>query len=302
MSSSRIALCAVSVTNVPFVRGLLANGVKIDAIVTIDAETARRNKVAGYHDYADIAAEHGLPLYRAQRYDLTAGQDIDFFRARSFDMIVQGGWQRLFPQAVLDTLSIGAIGLHGSADFLPKGRGRSPMNWSLIQGRRRFLLHLFLIRAGVDDGDVIDVADYDINEFDDIETLYMKLSIVNLRMHLRVLPALAAGRIEPRPQAGAPSYFPKRSEADGEIDWEEKDVFEIHDFVRAQTRPYPGAFARLAGQWTRIWKAQPFDTRITYPGRAYGEIVETFPRGLVVNCRGGLLLITEWETLASKPG
>lgn len=302
MSSRKIALCAVQVTSLPFVEGLLKNGVVIDRIVTIDPETAERNKVSGYHDFGDFAASRGIPLHRARRYDLTAPEDIDFFRAHRFDVVVQGGWQRLFPEAMLDTLSVGAIGLHGSADFLPKGRGRSPMNWSLIEGRKRFLLHLFLIRPGVDDGDVIDIADYDINEFDDIDTLYMKLSIVNLRMHLRVLPDLLAGRVVPRPQVGKPSYFPKRSEADGLIDWEEMDLFEIHDFIRAQTRPYPGAFAELGGEWVRIWKAQPFDTRIAYPGRLYGEIVETFPRGLVVNCRSGLLLVTDWETLSHRPG
>ena len=44
-----------------------------------------------------------------------------------------------FPEEILNTLSIGALGLHGSADMLPKGRGRSPMNWSLIEGKKRFL-------------------------------------------------------------------------------------------------------------------------------------------------------------------
>lgn len=300
--SGRIVVCAVQGTNVPFIRGLMDNGVRIEQIVTIDEALARRNKVAGWHDYSDIAREYGVPLRHIQRYDLTAEADRRFFEERKFDIIVQGGWQRLFPAAILDTLSVGAIGLHGSADFLPKGRGRSPMNWSLIEGRRRFLLHLFLIRPGVDDGDVIDVEDYDINAFDDIDTLYMKLAIVNLRMHLRNLPRLLAGKVEPRPQVGEPSYFPKRSEADGEIDWESMDVFAVYDFVRAQTRPYPGAFARLDGGWARVWRAQPFDTRIAYPGRLYGEVVERFPRGLIVNCRGGLLLVTEWERLGARPG
>jgi methionyl-tRNA formyltransferase len=301
MSAERIALCGVHVTSEHFVRGLLANGTAVDHIVTITEERAAANKVSGWFDYAPIAREHGIALHYAERYDLKASADREFFEKQRFDIIIQGGWQRLFPPEVLATLSIGAIGLHGSADFLPKGRGRSPMNWSLIEGRRRFLLHLFLIKPGVDDGDVIDIEDYDINEFDDIETLYMKLSIVNLRMHLRVLPRLAKGDIVPRPQAGTASYFPKRTAADGLIDWESSDVFEIHNLIRAQTRPYPGAFARLDGRLTRLWRAQPFDTRIIYPGRGYGEVVESFARGLVVNCRGGLLLVTDWEEMDAVP-
>lgn len=298
----RIVLCGVHVTAVPFVRGLAAAGVCITQMVTISEESGRRNKVSGWYDFRELGRELGIPVHVAERYDLRSDADRAFFEAGQFDILVQGGWQRLFPEQVLRSLRIGALGLHGSADFLPKGRGRSPMNWSLIEGRRRFLLHLFLIERGVDDGPVIDIADYDINEFDDIETLYMKLSIVSVRMHLRAMPRLLRGEVAPQPQSGTPSYFPKRSEADGRIDWEEMDMRAVYDFVRAQTRPYPGAFAPLEGRWVRIWRCQPFDTRITYPGTDYGAVVERFPRGLVVNCRGGLLLVTEWEPLLAPLG
>lgn len=299
MSARRIALCGVHVTSEPFVRGLLRHGIRIDRIVTIDEAKGAANKVSGWFDYRKIADEFGIPIHYAERYDLKSEADRRFFAEQRFDLIVQGGWQRLFPEDVLATLSIGAIGLHGSADFLPRGRGRSPMNWSLIEGRRRFMLHLFLIKGGVDDGDVIDIEDFDINEFDDIETLYMKLAIVNLRMHVRVLPALMEGRVTPRPQVGTPSYYPKRTEADGRIDWDNWDVFRIHDFIRAQTRPYPGAFGTLDGRLLRIWRAQPFDTRITYPEHGYGEVVERFGDRLLVNCLGGLLLVTDWEEMTT---
>lgn len=296
-ASPRIVVCGMSSTSRPFLEGLLAAGEHIDAFVTIPEDVARRNRASSWFDYGPFCAAHGIPLYHARRYDLTAPEDVSHFRENRYGVIVQAGWQRLFPGAVLETLSHGALGLHGSADFLPKGRGRSPLNWSLIEGRRRFLLHLFLIKAGVDDGDVIDVEDFDILPFDDVETLYLKLAILNLRMHLRALPALRAGAIIARPQAGTPSYYPKRTAEDGLIDWEEWDVWRVHDFVRALARPYPGAFGLLRGTMTRIWRAQPFDTRITYPGRAYGEVVEAFDGRLVVNCRGGLLLVTEHEPM-----
>ncbi len=302
MSDDRIVLCGVQTTAIPFVRGLVAAGIRIDQFVSIDEETARRNKVAGWYDFRVFSEEFGIPIHILERYDLKSARDQAFFAENRFALLIQGGWQRLFPDEVLASLRVGALGLHGSSDFLPKGRGRSPMNWSLIQDCKRFLLHLFLMKPGIDDGDVIDIRDYDINQFDDIETLYMKLAIVNLRMHVESIPQLLTDGVRARPQVGNPSYFPKRTEADGEIVWDEMDLWEIYNFVRAQTRPYPGAFGQLDGRWTRIWRCQPFDTRITYPGVEYGVVVERFERGLVVNCRGGLLLVTESEALATKPG
>ena len=51
------------------------------------------------------------------------------------------------------------------------------MNWSIIENRKRFLMHLFLIDKGTDSGEVIDILDFDINDEDDIETLYLKYNI-----------------------------------------------------------------------------------------------------------------------------
>ena len=85
------------------------------------------------------------------------------------------------------------MGLHGSPDLLPKGRGRSPMNWSLIEGKCRFIMHLFLMNPDIDDGDIIEIQDFDITEFDDIETMYFKYGLVYKQLLLKKLPAILKG-------------------------------------------------------------------------------------------------------------
>ena len=267
----------------------------ISAFVCLTPKQAEKYSISGYYDYRELAEKHGISVYIPRTYTLKDEADVNFFKENKFDLIVQGGWQRLFPAAVLDQLQIGALGLHGSADMLPKGRGRSPMNWSLIEGKKRFLMHLFMIEDGVDDGDVIDVIDFDILEHDDIETLYYKYMMVYRDLLLANLPAILSGVYSVLPQIGTPSYYPKRTAKDGEIDWEEMDVWDIYNFVRGQTRPYPGAFAVISGKMVRLWKVRPFDTRLDYPNRAYGEVVDILDKKLVVRCRGGLLLLDNWE-------
>jgi methionyl-tRNA formyltransferase len=278
--TKRLVMCGNHVGGELVVRGLLDAGYRFDWFVCQTPEQAAQAGVSG-------------------SFSLNSDVDLEFFRERSFDLIVQGGWQRLFPEEVLETLSIGAIGVHGSSDFLPKGRGRSPLNWSLIEGRRRFIMHLFLIKPGADDGDVFDVDLFDINDFDDIETLYWKYAIVLRKMHLRSLPRLLEGNVTLVPQHGTPTWYPKRTAEDARIDWEEMDVWQIYNAVRAQSRPYPGAFGEIDGSPLRIWRCRPFDTRITYPDAAYGACVERFGDRLIVNCRGGLLVIDDYEPLAS---
>ena len=83
--------------------------------------------------------------------------------------------------------------------------------------------------------------------------------------------------------------------SDGLIDWD-KPLKEIHNFMKALTKPYPGAFSFIGKQKIMIWEAQPFDTKITFSDSCYGEVVEKFSSGdLVIRCMDGLLLITNYE-------
>lgn len=291
----KIVMCGCHNVGAELIPKLINAGFEFSYFVCLDPEQGRKNKVSGYYDFRDLASKHNIPVYIPNRYNLTSVKDIQFFENQNFDLLIQGGWQRLLPDAILNTLSIGAVGVHGSSDFLPKGRGRSPMNWSIIEGKKRFIAHLFLMKSGADDGDVFDYEDFDINEFDDIVTLYIKLAIVTERMILRSVPKLLEGSVDLRPQVGIPEHYLKRCPEDGEIKWEIHDVNHIAAMVRAQTSPYPGAFGVLNGKNYYVWKAQIFDTRIKFPEAKYGDVVWNSSRYLIVNCRGGLLLITEFQ-------
>jgi methionyl-tRNA formyltransferase len=113
------------------------------------------------------------------------------------------------------------------------------MNWSLIKGHSRFLMQLFLMRAGVDDGDVFDVEDFDINPFDDIETLYFKNTIVVRRMMLRSVPKLLRGELRPWKQSGKPSYLKKGRQMTGVLigkKWMSSRSMTLCERRRARTR------------------------------------------------------------------
>ncbi len=292
---AKIVMVGCLETGWEVVRYLLENNVSISYFVTITPEKATQQNVAGYESYQDLAKLYNIPVYFAKKYSLKAEEDINFFKEQKFDLLIQGGWQRLFPEEILNTLSIGAIGIHGSSEFLPKGRGRSPINWSIIEGKKRFIIHYFIMRPGADDGDVFHFESFDINEWDTCRTLYYKNSIVTKKVMLEWIPKLQTNDYKIIPQVGEPAYYPKRTPEDGLINWT-SSVFEIYDFIRALTHPYPGAFSYIDNRLVRIWKANPFDTRLVYHGAKEGEVMEVFKTGdFVVNANGGLLLITEYQ-------
>lgn len=293
----KIVMCGCHYAGYYIIEQLLKEGIHFSYFVTLNERQSKQYHVSGYKDFTGLAKKYNIPIYIPDEYTLDSSKDREFFKTQKFDLLIQGGWQRLFPDAITSTLLIGAIGGHGSSDFLPKGRGRSPLNWSLIEGKKRFIMHLFFITPGVDDGDIIDSEMFDINEFDDIRTLYLKNIIVTKRMLIRSLPKIIDGTITVKKQDGIPSYYKKRSPADGLIDWENMDVWQIYNFVRAQTRPYPGAYGYINEKCIKIWRCRVFDTRINYSDAKYGECVESFDNNLIINCRGGLLLIEDYELM-----
>ena len=276
-------------------RRLHEEGVPIAEILTLTPAQAADNHVSGYHDYREFAAERDIPTYTPTEYGMGTDTDVEHYEDLDADLMIVNGWQRLIPGEVLGTLTHGALGVHGSAFGLPKGRGRSPMNWSLIEDLDRFLLSVIKLDVGADTGLVADTKKYDITPHDTIETMYYKLAVATQEMLLEVIPEILAGDFEYEPQAGSPTYYPKRTPDDGAIHWEDT-TRTIYNLVRAVGRPYPGAFTEYDGEQIMVWEAVPFSDDFLFE-EPPGTVVQVFEtRGdFVVKTADGTLLVQNWD-------
>ena len=295
----KIVVCGCTDFGYEIVDFLLMNGVNISHLVSLSPEQAIQYKVSGYKSFELLSTKYGIPIYYPKLYSMKE-TDYDFFEKEKFDLLLVCGWQRLIPDKILETIKICGIGSHGSSELLPKGRGRSPVNWSIIEGKKQFILQLFILTPEIDDGDIVYHETFDINEWDTCKTIYYKTSIVMKRSLLKLIPSIFSNNFSRIPQSGEPSFYTKRTPEDGLIDWN-KPLKEIHDFVKALTKPYPGAFSFIDKQKIMIWEAQPFDRKITFSNTKLGEIVEKFSTGdFVVKCNDGTLLITDYEGVINK--
>jgi len=292
---SNIALFGVHQQGLDIVRHLGAKGINVSCLVTLSESMAEKSKAAGWVDYAPFAREHGLDIYSCRSYSLKHADDIAFLERSAFDIVLLGGWQRLIPEVAINCVKYAIIGQHGSSEFLPRGRGRSPLSWCVMENRRRLVWNLFEVAPGIDNGRLLATEIFDINEWDDARTLYYKVSIVVKQMLERVIPKLLTGELQGIEQEGEPTFYRKFTPDDRKIDWG-SSIYSIYNTVRASTRPYPGAFTTLNGVQYSVWKAQVFDTKITYQNVKLGEIVEVFDGGdLLVHGADGLLLIRDSE-------
>lgn len=295
----RVAAVGCKHTTLDLIEGLARHGFAVDHCITLSPEKAREQEVAGYLDLRPFLEEKHIPYTVATKYSLKCEEDERALRPLNMDILLVMGWQRLIPEWLLDSIGIGAFGMHGSSRPLPHGRGRSPLNWSIIQNKNIFYTHLFRYSPGVDDGAIAGVQTFDITPFDTCHTLHLKNTVAMIQLCARHLPSLMDGTatLDKQPASGA-TYYPKRSAEDGLIFWTDSTL-EIYNLVRAVTKPFPGAFSFLDDdpqQKVLIWKAMPFDTRLEWPGAAPGEIVEVFYDGsFAVKTADSTLLVLESE-------
>jgi methionyl-tRNA formyltransferase len=257
----------------PALRALLGTGVEVAGVFTLGPRLAART--SGFVDLEPLAAAHGVPVLRTE--NLNHPDEVERVRALAPDLIVAVGWTRLLGDELLTIPPRGCVGFHAS--MLPRDRGRAPVNWAIIRGDTGTGNTMMFLASGADVGDIVDQRPVSIEPDDTCGTVYAKVGAAGaamLRMHL---PALLDGTAPRRPQGESPTpNLPKRTPDMGITDWS-RTPRAVHDWIRALTHPYPGAFSFLAGRKLLLWRSER-------PGQEpAGE------PGLLLGCEGEALRV-----------
>lgn len=267
----------------------------VDLVITINSAVLKKNQVSGYKGLSVLTDRYGIPVFEADSYFLTDEKTRTFMEENTFELAISMGWQRLIPKYVLDKFVYGVYGFHGNSGYLPFGRGRSPLNWSIILGDTRFNLNLFRYDEKADSPNVFATEMFSITPYDNIRTAQYKNMICSKNLIRKLLTAYQEGTITVRTDSkDFDSWYGKRTAADGKIDFHER-TRTIYNLVRGVSEPFPGAFAICRGQTVRIWEVHPFDEMIDFSAYMPGEIVDIFDKKPIVRTVDGSLLIERYE-------
>lgn len=227
------------------------SGYKVDTVFTLDFE--KKEQTSGFIDFEPLTDNNKSILVRVN--SINEQKYIDQIRGISPDLIIVCGWQRLVCKEILEIPKYGTIGFHSS--LLPKYRGRAPVNWAIIAGEKETGITMFYLTEEADAGDIIAQKAFPIMLNDDCDTVYKKSATAGAKLIVEYLPKIESDtvlRIH-NPSKSYPAY-PKRTPSDGEIDFN-RSALDVYNFIRALTKPYPGAFTILPdGRKIIIWKIE----------------------------------------------
>lgn len=195
------------------------------------------------------------------------------------DVVFASGWYTLIDDQTLAAAEKGFYGLHVS--LLPKYRGAAPLVWSIINGEPQVGATVFRFTQGMDDGDVLVQVRVPNFSEDNVGTILKKIEASLLVELPSKWKAVLDGSPHLLEQNHSEATFcGKRVPEDGRVDWS-LPAKKVHDFIRAQTPPYPGAFSYMNGKRV-VFLRTMVDERLFFG--TPGQVLQCFKDSIVVAC------------------
>lgn len=267
-------------------RVLLAAGVEVRLVVTHEDnpdETIWFGSVRALCAENDIAcitpADPNTPEVEARVAALGADFLFSFY------------YRHMLKAPLLQSAKRGAYNMHGS--LLPQYRGRVPVNWAVLHGEAETGATLHRMTIKPDNGAIVDQFAVPILPDDTAHEVFEKVVVAAELCLQRTLPGLLAGTAAHRPQdLSQGAYFGGRRPEDGRIDWRQ-NARQIHNLVRAVSRPYPGAFSDFQSGRLLLWRTRVIDD--ASPGAHNGTLLRRDGRVEIRPAGGGLLQVLDGD-------
>lgn len=164
----------------------------------------------------------------------------DFFiefnheKVKGFDIVFILGYTKILSKVFLESNTLNLV-VHESD--LPKGKGFSPIQWQILEGKDKILFTLFEIEEGLDSGDIFlqkEVYFEGHELFDEIRKIQALKTIELIGQFLEKYPNVSRTK-----QKGTESFYSRRNNQDDKLDIN-KTILEQFNHLRiANNQDYP---------------------------------------------------------------
>lgn len=191
---------------------------------------------------------------------------VEYLEKLEIDFIVVVAFGQIIGDLLLEKFKDRIINLHPS--LLPKYRGASPMQFTLLNGDKKTAPTTMLIEKGMDSGDILIQDAVEIPSDFNYYQLEEKMSDLGSKAILKTL--LDFDNIyknRTKQDDSLATYTTKISKEMGKIDWN-KTSFEIYNQIRALI-DYPTAFFEYEGINVKVLEAEILDSYKANPAYVY---------------------------------
>ena len=223
---------------------------------------------------------------------------IERLKSENAEFFVVVAYGKILPKEILDIPKLGCINIHAS--LLPEYRGAAPIQWSIIDGKKKTGITTMLMDEGLDTGDILKQYELPIADDETGGSLFDKLAILGGEAIVDTLANFES--INPTPQGNATTEYAKMiSKQMGEIDFN-KSATEIERLIRGMN-PWPSAYTKYEGKVLKIWEAKVSENISELPNinlsENYGKIY-SFNKDIFIICNNSVLKVLSLQLEGKK--
>lgn len=225
--------------------------------------------------------------------------NIDKIKNFNSDLLISVSYDQIFKKKIIESFDLGIINCHCGA--LPYYRGRSPINWAIINGEKSFGVTVHYVNEKIDQGDIIVQKKYPIKKKDDFKSL---LNLANKKIPSLLLKSINLIRknnvklIKQSFISKKGSYYKKRTKGDEDIKWKQSSI-KIYNFVRALCKP--GVVARTFYKKDPIKINKTCDKFIKNNNNLKpGTVMSVNKKFFIVKTFDSAIKIKEWNGIVKK--
>lgn len=265
---------------------------EIVAVYTQPDRPAGRGRKLRASPVKEVALENNIPVLQPE--NLKDAQTQEELRAFHADVMVVAAYGLILPQAVLDIPRLGCLNIHAS--LLPRWRGAAPIQRAIAAGDQESGITIMQMNAGLDTGDILQVASCPITAQDCGGDLHDRLAKLGAREIVDVLNNLTSEKIKPTAQIDSlATYAHKLDKKEAIINWQ-NSASDIERLIRA-FNPWPVAFTYIDDKTLRIWQAKVLSEN---SDATAGTVIACDKKGIDISCGEGTLRILKLQPSGSK--
>ena len=279
----------VFIGTVEFSKKALKKLIELDANIVGVCTKKKSNFNSDFVDLKPLCKKNNIPVNLVK--DINSKENYNWIKSLNPDIIFCFGWSSLIKKKILILPPMGVLGFHPTK--LPQNRGRHPIIWTLVLGLSESSSTFFFMDKGVDDGDILSQKDIKVLKSDNAETLYNRLINVSVNQIEKIVSMLETNNFRKIKQNHSLSNtWRKRSKDDGKINFKMTSK-DIHNLVRALSKPYIGAHINYKNKDIIVWRTKiiKFQKQNIEPGK----VLISNKNSITVKSADGAIEIIESE-------
>ncbi|MEA3512963.1 MAG: methionyl-tRNA formyltransferase [Campylobacterota bacterium] len=266
---------------------LLENDYEILALFTQPDKPVGRKQLLTPPHIKKFTLENGLSLPIYQPQNLKEKSVEDTIRKLNPDIIVVAAYGQILPKNILDIAP--CINLHAS--LLPKYRGASPIQQSLLNDDKFTGVTAMYMDVGLDSGDILGLKYIKIEPDTTVPELFDKLSVTAAKLTIEILENFKNIKAK-KQNLSLVSHCSKVKKTDGLVQFDDANIF-YNKYRAYKTWPDIYLESSLKIKECKLYEKDSINNN--------AEILKIEKDYIVVGCKKGSIIITMVQPNSKKP-